>query len=55
MGKLPSQPENPREHVKEITLKSGKQLPEVEVKSQNKNMEQENGVASVKIWLTKTS
>ena len=30
MGKLPSQPENPREHVKAITLRSGKQLPDIE-------------------------
>ena len=30
MGKLPSQPENPREPVKAITLRSGKQLPDIE-------------------------
>ena len=42
MGKLPSQPENPREHVKVITLRNGKQLLEVELQAQNKNVEQKD-------------
>ena len=32
MGKFSSQTENPREHVNAVTLRSGKQLPEVEHK-----------------------
>ena len=33
-GMLPSQSEQPREQAKAITLRSGKQLPEVETNSQ---------------------
>ena len=31
-GHFPSQPQNPREHAQAITLRSGKHLPEAEVK-----------------------
>ena len=39
-GMLPSQSEHPREQAKAITLRSGKQLPEVEIKSQEEKVVQ---------------
>ena len=39
-GILPSQPEHLREQAKAITLRSGKQLPEVEIKSQKEGVVQ---------------
>ena len=39
MGHFPSQPENPKEHAKAVTLRSGKQLPEVEHKIEEKRDE----------------
>ena len=37
-GKLHSQPENPREHVNAIILRSEKQLPEVKIKKEEKKV-----------------
>ena len=39
IGHFPSQPENPKEHAKAVTLRSGKQLPEVEHKIEEKRDE----------------
>ena len=38
-GMFPSQPENPREQAKAIMLRSGKQLPEAEIKKQDEGEE----------------
>ena len=37
-GKLPSQPENPREQVNAIMLRSGKQLPEVGIEKEEEEV-----------------
>ena len=37
---LPSQPENPREQAKAVTLRSGTQLPEVEVRTEKEEAEE---------------
>ena len=41
MGKFPSQPKNPREHVNAITLQSGKQAPEIKCKGKESRAESE--------------
>ena len=41
MGKFPSQPENPWEHVNEITLRNEKQLPEIKDKDEEPKAESE--------------
>ena len=40
-GHFPSQPQNLREHAQAITLRSGKNLPEVEVKDKDQEAEPE--------------
>lgn len=40
-GHFPSQSQNPREHAQAITLRSGKNLPEVEVKDKDQEAEPE--------------
>ena len=40
-GHFPSQPQNPREYAQAITLRSGKNLPEVEVKDKEQKAEPE--------------
>ena len=40
-GHFPSQPQNPREHTQAITLRSGKNLPEAEVKDKEQKAEPE--------------
>ena len=39
-GMFPSQPENPREQAKAIMLRSGKELPEIEIKKQGEEDDQ---------------
>ena len=40
-GHFPSQPQNPREHAQAITLRSGNNLPEAEVKDKEQKAEPE--------------
>ena len=41
LGYFPSQPQNPREHAQAITLRSGKNLPDAEVKDKEQEAEPE--------------
>lgn len=38
LGKLPSQPENPREHVNAIILQTGEQLPKIGIKKEEEEI-----------------